>query len=1085
MKYNILKNIILIALILVSVTSKAQNIQILSRLYQNYLHYENVGRPDSAVWYLRQYAELYELEIGRDENLVNSYLHIGITNQKLELFQEALSSFHYAAITADARFGKLSVLYARAIRWEGQLYSKIGNPHNALLLQQEALSIYRQVLPEGDPEIASSLNNIGVLYLEQGNLESAQTLLEESLNIYRKVLPEGDPEIASSLNNLGVLYLEQGNLESAQTLLEESLNIYRKILPEGGPELASSLNSVGTLYLKQGDLKAAQALIEESLIMCKQILPKDHPFLASSLHSAGLLNIQKGNLEAAQALLEESLNIRRQILPKEHPDLARGMCSLGQLLIQIRNLDAAQALLEESLIICRQILPTNYHVLATILHSLGELNLEQGNLEVAQALLEESFEISRQILPKDNPDLAVTMHSLGAIYFKQGNLEAAQALLEESLEISRQVLPNDHPDITSCLNSVGVLYVEQGNLEAAQVLLKESLNISRLILPKYHHNLLQVIFNVGCLYEMQEDIFAAYNLYAESCLSSALILRNSSAYLPEKAQKQNWDNLFYRFNSFQSFYYRHTDSLAWMPSLWELHQATNGNILKAKKQLMLAAAESVDTVVQDLYNKYIQSGRLLYAQEMRPIAEQYLNMDSLREQVTLLETALTRLGTEKLGVKQESDAGWQQIVAALDANELVISFTHFDYYNGWEWTDSTIYGAFVLTSNVTQPLFVPLFEQAELDSLLHQTNGNLFKLYYSDYKGENEYSGDELWQLIWGPLSPYLDGKEHIYFSASGTLTQLNLAALPDGQDVQQAPMLQTRIMDQVFDVGRVITLKDKAQSFSLKGPIAAFGGLQYNLTDEDWLASKNNIGNDLAMRSDGYVAADSSRGMVKYLPFSMAEVKDIQKMVEAKGIDITLYTDSLGLEEHYLKLAGNKSPQVLHLATHAAFMADSKTTYNHISQAIGNQTTYNEQEDPMYQSRLYLSGANRSLQGEPLPTNVLDGILTAQDVSTVVLPNTELVVLSACETGLGDFDAGEGVYGLQRAFRMVGVDNLLMTLYNVDDKGQSQMMLSIYERMLQGDDPATALRLTQQSMIRSGTSLSSPTYWASVVLVR
>ncbi|MCZ2298525.1 MAG: CHAT domain-containing protein, partial [Chitinophagales bacterium] len=181
--------------------------------------------------------------------------------------------------------------------------------------------------------------------------------------------------------------------------------------------------------------------------------------------------------------------------------------------------------------------------------------------------------------------------------------------------------------------------------------------------------------------------------------------------------------------------------------------------------------------------------------------------------------------------------------------------------------------------------------------------------------------------------------------------------------------------------------------------------------------------------------------------------------------------------EENFKDL-NNKSISVIHLATHGFFLPRINNTNN--SNAEQPTTSYNTATDPMLRSGIILSGANYAWNGGFVPNYKEDGIVTAYEISQLDLSNTNLVVLSACETALGDIQGNEGVYGLQRAFKLAGVKNIILSLWQVPDKETAELMTIFYNNYLSGKSINESFNLAQQSLRKK----YSPYYWAAFILI-
>lgn len=232
-----------------------------------------------------------------------------------------------------------------------------------------------------------------------------------------------------------------------------------------------------------------------------------------------------------------------------------------------------------------------------------------------------------------------------------------------------------------------------------------------------------------------------------------------------------------------------------------------------------------------------------------------------------------------------------------------------------------------------------------------------------------------------------------------------------------------------------------------------------------------------------------AQRGITwSYLEFSKYEVSDLEKLIGADGIKATVYEDYAATEEAFKELGNGKgSPRIIHLATHGYFFDDpeeKQVNKGKINTAGLNQPVYKISDHPMIRSGLIMAGGNYAWHtGESFLPGMEDGILTAYEISQLDLSNTEIAVLSACETGLGDIRGNEGVFGLQRAFKIAGVRYIIMALWVVPDEESADFMTLFYQKWLEEDMTIPgAFREAQREM--SAIRYIKPYSWAGFVLM-
>ena len=493
--------------------------------------------------------------------------------------------------------------------------------------------------------------------------------------------------------------------------------------------------------------------------------------------------------------------------------------------------------------------------------------------------------------------------------------------------------------------------------------------------------------------------------------------------------------------------------------------------------------------------------RRLAAEYTKPIAERQ-NVAELEEKANTLEKELVRTVAGYGDAIRQVE--WQEVQDALQPGEAAVEFIHYDYYTP-EPTDSVMYAALVLRPGDEAPRFIPLFEEKELQALLKE-NPKGKKAYLNELYGHKKKKAtfSNLYRLIWQPLEKLLADAETVYASPSGLLHRINLGAVMVnrkkvwGDRHELVLMGSTRPLairrnsqfavrsspDQV--VGQPSAVHRPPSAGSLSATL--YGGIHYDM-DSTAIARANqgeppiaSIGGELPF----FPLERSERGLSwDTLPATAKEAEEIAAIIEKQQGEAETLKGYHATEESFKRLGQDgPSPRILHIATHGYFYPDPEETRERVQLAGSSVSApaFKISEHPMIRSGLAMAGGNQAWRGKPVPKGLEDGILTAYEVSQVDLRNTELVVLSACDTGLGDIEGNEGVYGLQRAFRIAGADKLIMSLWNVPDAQTQEMMVLFYKFWLEeGMELCEAFRAAQGEMRKK---YKEHFYWAAFVLV-
>ena len=255
--------------------------------------------------------------------------------------QEALRSFEQGKYAEAERItlelletlrsvvGPETVEVARAWHLAGRTHLRRNDARGAKEPNAQTLLIRRKVLPAGHPDIAWSLNSLGVEQQLLGDFAAARKSHEQALAIRRKSLPADHPDIATSLNNLGKVQDNLRDYAGAKQRYEEALAIRRKSLPPDHPDIAQSLNNLGYVQWELREYAGAKQRHEEALAIRRKSLPPDHPDIAYSLNNLGNVQATLREYAAAKQSHEQALAIRCKSLPADHPDIAQSLNNLG------------------------------------------------------------------------------------------------------------------------------------------------------------------------------------------------------------------------------------------------------------------------------------------------------------------------------------------------------------------------------------------------------------------------------------------------------------------------------------------------------------------------------------------------------------------------------------------------------------------------------------------------------------------------------------------------------------------------------------------------------------------------------------
>ena len=434
--------------------------------------------------------------------------------------------------------------------------------------------------------------------------------------------------------------------------------------------------------------------------------------------------------------------------------------------------------------------------------------------------------------------------------------------------------------------------------------------------------------------------------------------------------------------------------------------------------------------------------------------------ESLNKEIEDIDKRLTRNVTTYADFVAPNSINWENVRDALSDNDVAIEFYNIPLIWGRDSIQTLDgeprYCAVLIRKDYTQPHIVPLCKESRLDII----------------EKEDLYESDSIYRMIWEPLEEELKGVNNIYFAADRELHKIG---------IEYAPMPNGNNIGEKYNIYRLSSTRLLAEKKNEKryDHAVLYGGLKYDV-DKDVLIAESRSGDYHPTSTSRAFTAEDSRYGVKYLPGTLKEVEDISQNFSNKP---RLITDINGTEESFKSLAGS-SIDIIHLATHGFFWSEDEARKRNYVTFLnpGNRAKQSDEDKALTRSGLFFSGANIGLQGKTLPDDVEDGVLTALELSNMNLGHVDMVVMSACESGLGE-TSGEGVFGLQRGFKLAGANTLLMSLWKVDDAATQLLMTAFYRNYLSGKSKQESLRLAQQTL-RNSIEYSDPQYWAAFILL-
>lgn len=979
--------------------------------------------------------------------LADTYYDMGQYNKAEPLYTEVKN-------ISEKIYGKEDPAYARACHNLAILYLDNGQYTKAELLFVESKNIIGKAYGTTDPDYANSCNSLANVYYEQGLYSKAEPLYIEVKNIFEKAYGKDNADYAMACNNLGGLYREQGKLDKAELLYVEAKNIREKVLGKGHPEYATSCNNVASVYAAEGLYEKAEPLFIEAKNIHEKVYGKNHPRYALSCNNLGTLYLDQSDYAKSEASYLEAKNIREKVFGKLHPDYAASCNSLANLYTDEGLYSKAEPLYIEAKNIQEKMLGKDHPKYATSCNNLANLYFEQKLYDKAALLHEESRAIQEKALGKQHPAYAMSCNNLGSDYYKQGQYEKAEPLFLEARSIQEKFPGKDHPDYALSCHNLASIYRIQGQYSKSESFYIESKNIWERTYGKDHKEYANACNNLANLYVAQKNHSKAGPLYKEAINNKQKQISEDLPAMSEREREEFYRSIDYYFKRYYQFVLL-ANQPALYSDLFNLQLQIKGLIFQSTQRMQKQIINSGNAELIRKYENWKLQKATLVRYMMLPVAvrmQKGINTDSLVTLINDLERSLSVQSEAFATVSRKQKYTWLDVQKKLLPGEAAVEIIR---------TDSAYIALIVKKTTTGNPEAVILSNGAELDKRYIRYYRNSIA-----HKMEDEYSYNNFWL----PIREKLKDVSKVYLCQDGVYHQLNLLTLKN-------PSTKSYLLNEV-NIQLVSNLRDllsmqkdelTTQYEKYKVHLIAYPQYDGGGTGKKEFSSPNE-----KIKSDTSQRFFDRGGKITMLAGTKTEAGNIATICAQANhtTEMKLLGDA---SESYLKSLTN--PGILHIATHGFFMSSEEATAN--SRGLSDEE-YKYTRDPLLNSGLLLANAQQGLSGQFM--NEEDGVLTAKEALNLTLDKTSLVVMSACETGLGEIRNGEGVYGLQRAFQQAGAKTVIISLWKVSDEATQELMSSFYENLLgKKMNKRKAFLLAQNSLMQK---YPDPYYWGAFVMI-
>ena len=814
--------------------------------------------------------------------------------------------------------------------------------------------------------------------------------------------------------------------------------------------LLSKINKLN----EQGKYAEAIPAAEKLLVIVEDEKGPNHQGVGLCLNVLGGLYNSFGDYEKAEVKLKRALEIYKKLGETDNPLYANSLGSLAKVYMSKSEYRQAEPFAQEALKIREQSQGSDHFMVSTSLNTLGEIYLHLHEYDKAEPVLLKAIEIRKK--HENTPSLVISLNNLCRLYYNSGYYESAEQLGITALELGEFSLGKNHPHLAETLNLLGKIVAAEGRFQEAFQYMKRAQNIDYKSI-EYMKGFTSEAQKLKFMQKIQEDLHIFLSLILKKLHDS-----------PE-ALREGMNTVLRR----------------------------KGIILEVQKQFQKAIVSGDERTIATSYKLAEVRSQLTNLVFSEPGQK---NLDAYRREMDLLRTEKERLEIQLSSYSQsytlnlqKSDANCENVAANLKKRkksalvELIrVSLYNFESKSDRPWGEDHYLAFILMTGNPYELRMVDLGGADNVDSLISQFKKMIFQTQYQESNKITLLAG-RLYDTVFLPIKKELGGRQDVFLSPAGNL---NLIPFEIFYNPDEGFLIEKYTFNYVSS-GRDILAFGEAKEMGGKALILGDPDFDMKITERVFPVEKS-IQAKLEKEGEAQRSILMQDLHFDRLPGTREEVQTIHSLF---GKDQTeLYTGKDASEE-VLRIM--KAPRILHLATHGFFLKDIEFGYFvNISSERGipivkaNKKKQSVQrikiENPLLRSGFALAGANNALKSNA--SRSFDGVVTAEKVLGLTLRGTDMVVLSACDTGIGEIKRGEGVFGLRRAFTQAGAKSLIMSMWSVPDKETTELMVEFYKNIISEKmNRCQALRqaaLKEMKIVSERYGYANPFFWGAFVFM-
>ena len=1040
--------------------------------------YKLLGKSDSALYFC---TVAFNISIRHDNDsslIMENYIQMGNIYSNKSEYDKAIEFYMSALNIINKNEKKQLLSKADIYQGIGNTKYRKGERKEALSYLQEAIDIYQSVFGEEHPKIAAFYRDLSYIYNTQGEFETALQYLQKSLHILLYFFGELHPEVASDYYCMGYVYRDYEKYDLSLEYSEKALRIFNHFYGDTHPDVALACYNISLLYQTIGEYEKASDYMGKALDIYYAVNGENHPNVALCYMGLGVLYGRLGDYDKTQAYLLKALQINKAIYGENHRNVASSYLNLG--VVTRRNKDYNKSLeyYQMALKILHSLYGEKHELIIMCINNIGVVYESMGNMNDALKNYETALQMRLEVSGENNTLAALCYENVANILFNKKEYKKALDYYLKTLDIRKLIFGAKHPTVSRCCVNIASLFSSMNEYKMSLKYCQEALTAC---MAEFNDTSVCVnpeLVNIASKRTLFDALVCKavvlYGSYKNSTQSLADLEMCISTYelafqlINDMRNDYNLENTKMLLSADTKKYF--TDAINAVLEVDSANVSENKKAFEYIEQLKATVLVSSFNEMDAKHVAGIPDSTLIYEKKTK------LRLDSYDTEIARELTGNNGYDTAKVNELQDGrflcmlkydslkayyenvypdyfNLRYDEKIVSVDSIQNIIGSNTvlIDYFNA----DSVLY-VVVITDKQYH------VRKINVDNTFKETVAGY---YHSIKTAETEsflQRSHRLFDILISPVSEYIAQKHCLIIIPDDYLYYIPFETLSDSSSDNSSTgfidpnyLVKSHSITYHHSATLWYNLKNKPQKQSnRKESFVGFAPVFSDKAGNGLIMSENLQALDTTGNEYSYRSVTADLKSFNPLPYSEKEVHSIVNLFEKNRNTAVAYLYSDASESNFKNVISDY--KYIHISSHGF----SNDQYPKLSGIAFSQPLNNNSDD----------------------TSAEDGILYAGEISSLTMPNADLLTLSACESGMGKLIKGEGLMALSRGFLLAGVPNIVYSLWRIPDKATTDLMTNFYKYILDGNSYAESLRLAKLDMISSG-KYAFPIYWGGLML--